>query len=201
MEGSGNRDGNGGDADIDNARQRQCLPDFEFDVRPRNRHFNVVLSLMANKSRVDDATLECAMRYVDIMKMLRRREEEENGIAGNQSRRYLPRSHRDSRIASDGDEQHFMNLPIDNHYDDPANHLVPPSLHSMTRSGPDIITFNTLLKIATSAGRPEKAEEILNGMVKKSSNGTSEIKPDSISFNTVRFNSVHILISVFFYVA
>ncbi len=206
------RDGYGSNADVDNARQRQRQPDFEFDVRPRNRHFNVVLSLMANRSRVDDATLECAMRYVDIMEMLRR--EDEDGIAGDRSRRYLPRSHSDSRIIGDGDGQHFMNLPYDHHYDDPADDLagvasrgdersmtIPPSLRSMTRSAPDIITYNTLLNIATSAGRPEKAEEILNGMITKSSNGTSEIRPDSISFNTVRFASVLVFISVLFPIA
>ncbi len=80
MGGREGRRGGGGNADGNTARQ-QRWPNFKFDVRPRNRHFNVVLSLMANKRRVDNATLECARRYVDIMELLQR--EEEDGIAGS----------------------------------------------------------------------------------------------------------------------
>ena len=216
--GGGGRDGSGGgggerDGDDDGAvvgiapRRR---PDFEFDVRPRNRHFNVVLALMAKRRRVDGATLERARRYVDVMELLRREEEEEeeeeeSGIAGGRSRRRLPRSHGENGIAPEGGGGYFENPPVDHRGGDPAASLddvggraslgdewlstSPPPMYGTMRSAPDIFTYNTLLNIAARAGRPEEAEGILKGMIKNSSDGTSGVRPDSISFNTVRPHS------------
>ena len=182
-------------------------PDFEFDVRPRNRHFNVVLALMAKRRRVDGATLERARWYVDVMELLRREEEEEekDGIAGGRSRRRLPRSHGDDGIAlEDGGSTYFENPPVDHRGGDPATSLYddggtdsslgdewlstsPPPLYGSMRSAPDIFTYNTLLNIAARSGRPEEAEGILKGMIKNSTDGTSAgVRPDRISFNTVR---------------
>ncbi|KAL3764024.1 hypothetical protein ACHAW5_005108 [Stephanodiscus triporus] len=183
--GGGKRRDGDDDAAVDDARGRR--PDFEFDVRPRNKHFNVVLALMANKRRVDDATLECARRYVDIMELLRRDEEDTN--ASGRSRRYMPRNHSDSSIFEGDGGGYFEMPPVDHRrgdhstsFDDEGERA---SHYGTMRSAPDIVTYNTLLNIAARAGRPEKAEEILNGMIKNSSDGTSEVRPDSISFNTV----------------
>jgi pentatricopeptide repeat protein len=146
---------------------------YEFDVRPRNKHFNVVLALMANKRRVTDETLDHAMKYVNIMELLGRDEMMDGGLASDD----LPQRHSDN-VYIDGDDDSAY---YDNHrHVDPRWNVVSMT---MMRSAPDIVTYNTLLNIAARAGRPEKAEELLNSMI----NGTSSngVRPDNISFNTV----------------
>ena len=149
---------------------------YEFDVRPRNKHFNVVLALMANKRHVTDETLEHAMKYVNIMELLRRDEMMDGGLASDD----LPQRHSDNvYIDVDDDSAHYDNH---RHVDPRWNGSRMVSM-TMMRSAPDIVTYNTLLNIAARANRPEKAEELLNGMI----NGTSShgVRPDNISFNTV----------------
>ena len=154
-------------------------PDYEFDVLPRNRHFNIVLSLMAGSKRQrregmeDEDALNVARRYVGIMEMLRKNDERIATAAtteqqGHDSSQYL--------LPRYGNADNYA---MEERYDD-------KTIISMTTSAPDIVTYNTLLSVAARAGRPEVAEEILEDMIEKSSSGKSQVKPDDISFNTVR---------------
>ena len=153
--------------------------DYEFDIIPRNRHFNVVLTLLGNKYNISDETLQRAQRYVNIMEELEM-QEDGNGYPFDNP----PPTYDDVALLEGGDgrgytqEQGF-------HGNDERTQF------SMTRSAPDTLTYNTLINIAARCGKPEVAEKILNNMIQKSSSNAEEgggkmhVKPDNISFNTV----------------
>ena len=130
---------------------------YIYNVIPRNKHFNVVLNLMTQSKKVNTNTLERARRYVDIMGQL--------GQYENQTLLDNP--------PVDGlelpDEQLEMDI----------------SIVTNSSSKPDIITYNTLLKIAAKAGEPMIADEIFQEMMTKSSEGKLQGKPDRVSFNTL----------------
>ena len=138
----------------------------ELDVIPRNKHFNIVLALMADTNRVSDATLDYAKQLVQLM--------EEISEKVDQEPEHLPQRYQ---------------LGIDEFQ------TAQDSAH--TSSKPDTITYNTLIKIAARAGKPNVAEEILEDMLEKSSNEVFGVKPDRITFNTVSIvvliESVHCL--------
>ena len=134
---------------------------YEFDVVPRNRHFNVVLSLLAKSSGTNKETFNKAQRYVNIMEELEMQEEE------------------DGRHLIAQSSTHFDYLNNDNEEENSQSQIF-----SMTRSAPDTLTYNTLISVAAQAGMPEKAEEILEYMIEKSAD-KEHYKPDNISFNTV----------------
>jgi len=135
---------------------------YQYNVLPRNKHFNVVLALMAQSRRVTIDTLERARRYVDIMEQL---------------------GHYENQRLLD-------NPPIDDdvQQSEEGNQKVNPfgeGEDSRTNSKPDAITYNTLLKIAAKAGQPMVADDILQEMITKSSEGNIQVRPDNTSFNTV----------------
>ena len=155
----------------------QHHPAFDHDVIPRNKHFNIVLALLAGnkKSRIDEKTLQKAQHYVNIMKELDTTRDEE-------------REHMLSAALQER-ENNFDNPPIIDVDDEdiiPNRNYDEQNIFSMTRSAPDKITYNTLISIAARAGKPEIAEEILDSMIEKSRTpGNEHVKPDNISFNTV----------------
>ncbi|KAL7541009.1 hypothetical protein ACHAXR_010558 [Thalassiosira sp. AJA248-18] len=160
---------------------------YEFDVVPRNKHFNVVLALMANTPHANGEMLKHAKRYVDIMEKLGKREKEGNYNPSQD----LPQTHNQSEVQEELmsenpllDEEEFA-FDHHHHHSMTTEGEKEQILISHTISAPDIITYNTLLKIAARVGRPEMAEDILEGMIEKSSKGESEVKPDNVSFNTV----------------
>ena len=135
---------------------------YEFDVVPRNKHLNVVLALMASKQRVDVETLNRAKYYVNLMEQLDTR-----------TWQNLPQRYNEQYDVEGG------NAPI------MAEDFGKSVYISESSCAPDVVTYNTLIKVAARAGKPDVAEDILNTMIDKSSNGESEVKPDSTSFNTV----------------
>ena len=164
--------------------------DYEFDVIPRNRHFNVVLTLLGNKYNITDETLQRAQRYVDIMEELEMQEDGDGGEVYNM-RKFdnekvdnPPPTYDDDVVLLEGDRRGYSQEQGFHGNDERTQ-------FSMTRSAPDTLTYNTLINIAARCGKPEKAEEILNSMIKKSSSsnegggGKMYVKPDNISFNTV----------------
>jgi len=141
---------------------------YEFDVVPRNRHFNVVLSLLAKSKGTNKETFNKAQQYVNIMEELEMQEEE------------------DGRHLIAQSSTHFDHPPsiINDNEDDHQQQDDKRTIFSMTRSAPDTLTYNTLISVAAQAGMPEKAEEILEYMIEKSTD-KEHYKPDNISFNTV----------------
>ena len=81
---------------------------------------------------------------------------------------------------------HFDHPPsiVNDNEDDQQQQDDERAIFSMTRSAPDTLTYNTLISVAAQAGMPEKAEEILEYMIEKSTD-KEHYKPDNISFNTV----------------
>jgi len=142
---------------------------YEFDVVPRNRHFNVVLSLLAKSKGTNKETFNKAQQYVNIMEELEMQEEEDGRHLIAQSSTHF--DHPPS-IINDNEDDHQQQ-------DDDKR-----TIFSMTRSAPDTLTYNTLISVAAQAGMPEKAEEILEYMIEKSAE-MEHYKPDNISFNTV----------------
>lgn len=160
---------------------------YEFDILPRNRHFNLVLALMAKRcgggqdrgkvewaSSVDDA-LEVATRYVGIMEKLKQNEEKDmnSGMLAEYGDKYY-----DYMEANTDDGLYTA-------YTNDWDKIDEQTRISMTTSAPDIVTYNTLLSIAAKLGRPKVAEEMLESMIQRSSSGKSQVKPDTFSFNTV----------------
>lgn len=145
---------------------------FPFDVVPRNKHFNSTLALMANKQHVDVKALGHAQWYVSIMEKLGEKEER-----GEKQSQDLPQTYRDPE---EGDNGTSIDPPTVTEEERERVRI------SETSSAADIITYNTLLSIAARAKEPEKAEEILEEMIKKSADGASKVKEDTVSFNTVR---------------
>jgi len=141
---------------------------YEFDVVPRNRHFNVVLSLLAKSKGTNRETFNKAQRYVNIMEELEMQEEEDGRHLIAQSSTHF---------------DHPLSIINDNE-DDQQQQDDKRIIFSMTRSAPDTLTYNTLISVAAQAGMPEKAEEILEYMIEKSAD-KEHYKPDNISFNTV----------------
>lgn len=139
---------------------------YKYDVTPPAKHFNVVLGLMADQKRVDNSTLDKARRYVQVMEKL--------------AKQNLPRSM--------DVEQYLESLS--------PQSLQPADNSSFTSSKPDRVTYNSLIKIASNAGMPEASHEILNEMIKRSTAGDESVKPDVISFNTVRFFALSLDIPV-----
>jgi hypothetical protein len=138
---------------LDEMLQLSSNDSYKYDVRPRNKHFNIVLGLMADSETVNKDTLEKATAYVQLMETLVERDA-------------------DDRINQD--EYYSSN---DFYQDDFGLHQ---------SSKPDTVTFNTLISIADRARQPEIAEEILEDMIKRSSDGDKMVQPDIFSFNTVR---------------
>ena len=130
--------------------------EYVYNVIPRNKHFNVVLALMAQSRKVSRKTLERARRYVDIMEQLGQCE----------TQKLLDNPPINEEVPEGGLEMDI-------------------SVISASSSKPDNITFNTLLKIAARAGEPEIADEIFKEMMTKSSKGNQQMKPDRVSFNTL----------------
>lgn len=128
-----------GESDYDQINQGSTT--YVYNVIPRNKHFNVVLALMAQSRKVSSYTLERAKRYVDIMEQLGQYE----------SQKFLDNPPIDEELPDEG-------LQVD------------MSVISTSSSKPDTITYNTLLKIAAKAGEPMVADEIFREM-KKSSEG------------------------------
>lgn len=175
---------------------------YQYDIVPRNMHFNMVLNLLAKKGQVNMDMLQSAKRYVGIMEKL-----------GKQEKKNLPNTHNENDVE---DEEHYDHDDEYNLYNngegkqwskkasrgmlgplDPAYEEIRKSRRisiAETNSAPDIVSYNTLLKIAarttsTSDSKspfdPQLAEDILNDMINKSSTGKSDVKPDRTSFNTV----------------
>ena len=152
--------------------------DYEFDIIPRNRHFNVVLTLLGNKYNISDETLQRAQRYVNIMEELEM-QEDGNGYPFDNP----PPTYDDVALLEGGDGRGYAHEQGFHGNDERTQ-------FSMTRSAPDTLTYNTLINIAARCGKPEVAEKILNNMIQKSSSnegggGKMHVKPDNISFNTV----------------
>jgi len=155
---------------------------YEYDVVPRNMHFNMVLNLLAKKGQVNMDMLRSAKRYVAIMEKL-----------GTQETKNLPKTRNENNVE---DEEHYdkdyVEYLYNNDMDEQERKRRRTSI-AETVSAPDIVSYNTLLKIAartTSSSKkyqfdPQLAEDILNDMIHKSSTGESDVKPDRTSFNTV----------------
>ena len=139
---------------------------FEYDIVPRTRHFNIVLSLMAHAPKDSRReTLSRAERYVSIMERLGEREKEDRTTTN------LPQTHNEIPV----EERHVGKVDLDDE-----------TLLSMTSSAPNVITYNTLLNIAGQAGQPQKAQYILESMMRNAHIAEARaVKPDIISFNTV----------------
>ncbi len=179
-----------------------ALREYEFDVLPRNRHFNIVMALMAGQrggpkrgkgAVTGDDTLDVAKRYVGIMEKLQQNEKRDmtSTTTADEHRRssqYL--------ITENGDQDYnCMERNNDDEWYPPNRYTYAyerdwgsydeKTSSSMSTSAPDVVTYNTLLSIAARTGSPEKAEEILDNMIERWSSGKSPVKPDTFSFNTV----------------
>lgn len=126
------------------------------DVTPSAYHFNVVLGLMADQNRPDRSILEKAKEYVARMDDLA--DQYENDVGPS----------------SMGLNDYFESSPTESEF-----------FTSSTNSRPDRVTYNSLIKIASNAGMPQEAEDLLSEMIKRSNAGDELVKPDVISFNTV----------------
>ena len=132
---------------------------YKHNVTPSTYHFNVVLGLMANQNRVDHSTLNKAKEYLAKMEELTKHGEQ-------------------------------IEVP-DQNYTEGSSFYMPKqaNVSSIVTSKPDIVTYNSLIKIASNAGMPEAAQAILNDLIDRSIAGDVSVKPDVISFNTVRILS------------
>ncbi len=185
------------DSDIPSASR-----DYEFDVLPRNMHFNIMLALMAGPrggqergkmAVTGNDALDVAKRYVGIMEKLQQNEERDLTSATNagEYRRlseYSFAEYRNEdyiRMVGNNDDECYPPNGFTNAYERDWGSYDEKTRTSMSTSAPDIFTYNTLLSIAARIGQPEKAEEILESMIERSSSGKSPVKPDIFSFNTV----------------
>lgn len=175
--------------------------EYEFDVVPRNRHFNIVLALMAkqgggrgqeqgSETAVENDPLDIAKRYVGIMEKLQQNAEKDTSrsttadVHGRSSQYMFAEYGDEDYDRAEGNYGDQWYRPAFQHARDWDSYDEKMRI-SMSTSAPDIVTYNTLISIAARMGRPEKAEEILESMIEKSSSGKSPVKPDSFSFNTV----------------
>lgn len=144
------------EGDFDQLANQGLSTRYIYNVIPRNKHFNVVLALMAQSRKVSKNTLERARTYVEIMEQL--------GEYESQSL--------------------IDNPPVSDEFPDEGLEM-DMSIASASSSKPDTITFNTLLKIAAKSGEPVVADEIFQEMMTKYTEGNLQVKPDRVSFNTL----------------
>ena len=168
--------------------------EVKYDVLPRTMHFNVVLGKMARRRRGQgrgrvvggDVALAVARRYVGIMEMLQQNEERDMTTTTKHeqtnSSQYLFAEHGNEGY----DNVEGNNEDGTSSYEEGWDTYDEITRISMTTSAPNIVTYNCLLSIAARLERPEAVEEILDRMIERYSSGKSQVKPDRVSFNTVR---------------
>ncbi|EJK76927.1 hypothetical protein THAOC_01276 [Thalassiosira oceanica] len=128
---------------------------YLFDVIPRCRHLNIILSLLCKRRHVDEEVFDRANRYVALMDACH-----ERSLLVDLPQTYQVKSSYFDEITP---------------RQDPANDEFKP----------DLITYNTLIHIAARAGLARKSEDILDDMLERSKVDEFAVKPDSTTFNTV----------------
>ena len=128
---------------------------YLFDVIPRSRHLNIVLSLLCKRRHIDEEVFNRANRYVALMDACH-----ERSLLVDLPQTYQVKS-------SFFDETVLQKEPANDQFK------------------PDLITYNTLIHIAARAGLARKAGDILDDMLERSEVDESAVKPDSTTFNTV----------------
>ena len=162
-------------------------PTYQFDVRPRNIHFNLILASIAknaNNLREKEKTLERAKHLVQIMEYLADKEEE-LGLQQQQQE-----SQQEEQPEHNNEQQQQSLHPLRQHSKFNSEEIVE-NLESIMKisSRPDTVTYNTFINIAGKMGKPEMAEEILKDMLEKATRDGEEggVVPNNYTFNTVSF--------------
>lgn len=142
---------------LDEMIELSSLDGYEHHVTPSALHFNTALGLMAEQRQVNITTLNKAKLYLAKMEEIAECDD--------------PNDHVDQYLDEFDDELEPMRQ---------GN-----VLSSKTSTKPDTITYNSLIKIASNAGMPEEAEDILRGMIDRTNDDDNSAKPNVHSFNTV----------------